>query len=91
MLAFKFKVIWWFLFRRGVKQRTSVLFPAWEAHADPRRLKRRAARYRMRLLKAALSVGLMCKAPRTWIEAIVRSASSGETSSAMLARPKTWM
>jgi hypothetical protein len=92
MLAFKFKVMMVVPVARGVQARDERALPGFgKGMADPEGLKRRAAGYRMRLLKAALSVGLMCKAPRTWIEAIVRSASSGETSSAMLARPKTWM
>ena len=90
MLAFKFKIMMVVpISKEGSSKGTSSQLR--KERADPGGLKRRAARYRMRLLKAALSVGLMCKAPRTWIEAIVRSASSGETSSAILARPKTWM
>ncbi len=44
---------------------------------------------RMRPASAALTSGLARKAPRTSMESIVSSASSGETSSAMLARPST--
>ena len=46
---------------------------------------------RRRSRKAALTAALACKAPRTWIDAIVSRASSGGMSSARMARPRTWM
>ena len=47
--------------------------------------------HRMRSRKAAFTAGLACKAPSTSTEAIVARASSGVTSSAMLASPNTRM
>ena len=46
---------------------------------------------RMRSFSASFTARLACKAPRTRTEAIVCRASSGVTSLAMLARPRTWM
>jgi hypothetical protein len=89
MPAFKFKVMMAYL--EGVKQGTSVLFPRSERAWPTQGAEAQSCALSDAWLKAALSIGLMRKAPSTWIEAIVRSASSGETSSAMLARPKTWM
>ncbi len=47
--------------------------------------------YRMRSAKAALTAGLACSAPSTTTEAIVARASSGVTSSEMVASPSTFM
>src|ERR1700716_1277757 len=49
------------------------------------------ADYLMRSLKASRSRALICRAPSTSIDAMVRRASSDDTSSAMVARPTTWM
>ena len=45
--------------------------------------------YFMRSLSAAFTSGLACRAPRTWMAAMVRRASSGVTSGAMVASPRT--
>jgi hypothetical protein len=55
---------------------------------EARRALRRVG-YLMRSLSAAFTAELACRAPRTWIAAMVRRASSGVTSPAMLASP--WM
>src|SRR4029077_20874853 len=47
--------------------------------------------HRIRSARAALTAGLACKAPSTETEAIVARASSGVTSWAILARPRTLM
>ena len=45
----------------------------------------------VRSASAALTAGLACSAPRTWIEPMVSRASSGETSAAIVASPRTCM
>jgi hypothetical protein len=53
--------------------------------------KRRRVDHPMRSMSAALTALLARRAPRTVIDEIVASASSGVTSSAIVASPMTWM
>ncbi len=50
-----------------------------------------ASLYLIRSARAALTAGLARRAPSTTTDSIVAQASSGVTSSAMLARPRTWI